>query len=103
MRKLRSVLLLAVLQMPLVVFAEQSTNDVVLVALSPMDNKAIVRLPSNNMQVLQPGDTIQGTRFKLIQVLTNKLLLNINDSKQIVWMHKAVNGYSAVEYPEMLN
>lgn len=85
-------------------WAQQSIESLVVVALSPLDKSAVVRLSNQGMQVLKPGDTIRGTELRLTQVLTDKLVLEdsagTTAASRVVWLHKAVNGFSAVEYPE---
>lgn len=87
------------------VFAQQGVDRIVVVALSPLDKSAVVRLPDQGMQVLKPGDRIRGTDLSLTQVLTDKLVLKERSDStgtgRVVWLHKAINGSSTVEYPEV--
>lgn len=87
------------------VFAEESLEGVALIALTPINNQAVVQFSDKKMQVLKVGDTINGTEAKMLQVLTNKIVLENNvssgvdrKSKEKVWLHKAVNGKSRVQY-----
>jgi hypothetical protein len=110
MRKISFWGLLVLLQMSAAVWAEQTIENVTVVALSPLDKSAVVRLSGQSMQVLKPGDTINGTEWSLTQILTNKLVFeerlsaaDLNGPSRVVWLHKAVNGISEVEYPAMPN
>jgi hypothetical protein len=105
MGKMNYWILFALLQMSTYVWAEQAIDNVIVVALSPLDKTAVVRLPNQVMQVLKTGDSIQGTELKLTRVLTNKLVFeqmpepsSSNRTGRIVWLHRAVNGISEVEY-----
>ncbi len=105
--KVFSRILVVLLLVSSAAWAEQSVESVVVVALSPLDKSAVVRLSNQGMQVLKPGDTIRGTELRLTQILTDKLVLKesagTTGSSRVVWLHKAVNGSSAVEYPEIPN
>jgi len=106
MRKLNYWVFLLLLHMPAAVWAQPEIEEVVVIALSPLDESAVVRLSNQGLQVIKPGDTVRGTDLSLIQVLTNKLVfeekpghVDSNTSGRVVWLHKAVNGISAIEYP----
>lgn len=107
MGKLNCLVLLVLSHMSVSAWAGQIIEDVVVVALSPLDKTAVVRLPNHSMQVLKPGDSIQGTELRLTKVLTNKLefegrpvLPSPNGTGRKIWVHKAVRGLSKVEYSD---
>lgn len=103
--KVHSRILAVLLMISTAAWAGQGVENIVIVALSPLDKSAVVRLPDQGMQVLKPGDAIRGTELSLTQVLTDKLVLeesaDVTGASRVIWLHKAVNGFSAVEYPEI--
>ncbi len=110
MRGISALLLLMLLQMPICAWAEQLIEDVVVVAISPLDKSAILRLPDRTMQVLKLGEEIPGTELQLTRILIDKLVFETrldsgysNGANQVVWLHKAVDGISNVEYPQAPN
>jgi hypothetical protein len=84
--------------------ASDFTNLSVL-ALGPVDGRAVVRSQSGAMRVLSLGDSIDGTQAKLVQVLVDRLVLEDTiKSKEgdtileVVWMYKAgTDGRSRVQ------
>jgi len=107
MRNIKCWVLIVLLQMSAAAWAGQTTENVIVVALSPLDKSAVVRSSGQGMQVLKLGDSIHGTELSLIQVLTNKLVFEermshagANGASRIVWLHKVVDDFAEVEYPE---
>jgi hypothetical protein len=105
--KIKLFIVLVLLQMSASVWGGWAIEDVVVVALSPLDKSAVVRLPNRSLQVLKQGDGIHGTDLILTLVLTNKLVLqgrpslsSSNGAGRIVWLHRAVGGISKVEYAD---
>lgn len=77
----------------------------IVVALAPMDGRAVIKLPDGEMQVVQPGDQLLGDAITVVQVLTDKLVVEerLKPSgtpalKRLAWVYQApVNGgYSRV-------
>ncbi len=108
-KRLSCWVLVVLVQLSRTLCAEQNIEDIVVVALSPLDRSTVVQFPDQSMQVLKPGDFIRGTELSLTQVLTDKLVLEqvqghsgSNGQSRIVWLHRLVNGTSEVEYPEIL-
>jgi hypothetical protein len=75
------------------------------VALAPMDGRAVIKLPGGEMQVVQPGDQLLGDVITVVQVLTDKLVVEerLNPSgtsalKRLAWVYQAPvsGGYSRV-------
>ncbi|MDH3599208.1 MAG: hypothetical protein OEU26_06160 [Candidatus Tectomicrobia bacterium] len=75
------------------------------VALAPVDGRAVIKLPDGEMQVVQPGDQLLGDAITVVQVLTDKLVVeeHLNPRgtpalKRLAWVYQApVNGgYSHV-------
>lgn len=71
-----------------------SLEDVTVMALGPVDGRAVVKTPDGKMQVLKLGDTVPGTQAVVTQVLTDKLVVEETlekggqTSKQTVWISK---------------
>jgi hypothetical protein len=75
------------------------------VALAPMDSRAVIKLPDGEIQVVQPGDQVLGDAITVVQVLTDKLVVEerLNPSatpalKRLAWVYQAPvsGGYSRV-------
>ena len=75
------------------------------VALAPMAGRAVIKLPDGEMQVVQPGDQLPGAAITVVQVLTDKLVVEerLNPSgtpalKRLAWIYQAPVGgrYSRV-------
>lgn len=70
-----------------------------LLALAPLDGRAVLLLPTKQMLVLKVGDTVPGTRAVLTQVLADKLVFEEAPQgaagKQLVWMHKSPANQAA--------
>jgi hypothetical protein len=75
------------------------------VALVPMASRAVIKLPDGEMQVVQPGDQLPGDAITVVQVLTDKLVVEerLNPSgtsalKRLAWVYQAPvgGGYSRV-------
>ena len=63
-------------------------------ALGPLDGRAVVKSADGKMQVLKIGDTIPGTQATVKQVLTDRLVVEETIDKdgrtvkQTVWIYK---------------
>jgi hypothetical protein len=75
------------------------------VALAPMAGRAVIKLPSGELQVVQPGDRLLGDAITVMQVLTDKLVVEerLNPGgtsalKRLAWVYQAPvsGGYSRV-------
>jgi hypothetical protein len=95
------VAVLAALARP--VFAAD-LDDYRVMALSPIDERAVVQSPDNRMTVVEPGDSIEGTRATVKQVLTDRLVLEEKVTREsgmedieTVWVYKAAGGESKVQ------
>lgn len=71
-----------------------SLEDVTVMALGPVDGRAVVKTSDGKMQVLKLGDTVPGTQAVVTQVLTDKLVVEEaqerggQTSKQTIWILK---------------
>lgn len=98
---LRTGLLVLCLSAPWAV--AEPLENLALLALSPVDGQAVLQLPNHKMQVLKVGESIDGTRITLRQVLNDKAIFqevvhqNQQDRIETVWLHKAQNGASRIE------
>ncbi|HEX5057348.1 MAG TPA: hypothetical protein VFX02_12735 [Gammaproteobacteria bacterium] len=78
-------------------------DGVAVMALSPADGSAVVKLESGRMQVVKAGAAIEGMGVTLVQVLPDKLVLeevseeNGNKTKTTVWLYKAQHGVSQLQ------
>lgn len=68
---------------------------VTVMALGPLDGRAVVKLPDGKMQVLGLGDTVPGTGAIVVQVLPDKLVVEETIQQpgeppvaQTVWIYK---------------
>lgn len=75
--------------------AAGNLEAVTVLALGPMDGRAVVKLPDGKMQVLTLGDTVSGTGAVVMQVLPDKLVVEETIEKageppikQTVWIFK---------------
>jgi hypothetical protein len=75
------------------------------VALAPMAGRAVIKLPDGEMQVVQPGDQLPGDAVTVVQVLTDKLVVEERlipgrtlAFKRLAWVYPAPvsGGYSRV-------
>ena len=71
-------------------------EQLTVMALGPLDGRAVVKLPNGKMKVLKIGETIPGTQATVQQVLSDKLVVEeiikkkgSPPVKQTVWIHKA--------------
>ncbi len=75
-------------------FASQAgLDDITVMALGPVDGRAVIKTADGKMQVLKVGDKVQGTKAIVKQVLTDRLVVtDLVDSKppieQDVWIYK---------------
>lgn len=79
--------------------------DVSVFALGPLDGRAVFRFPDGKMMVLKLGDPLDGTRARLVQVLSDRAVLeDIREApgqppvRELVWLYKAdAQGRSLVQ------
>lgn len=86
---------------------EGALEDVAVMALSPIDSQAVIKLPDAKMQVLKVGEKIQGINATLVQVLGDRLVFEKAPTKaggavEVVWLYRAEQGVSRVEYVKSL-
>jgi len=62
--------------------AETKLEDLSIMALGPLDGRAVVKTAEGKLQVLKLGDTLPGTQAKLIQVLADKLVVEDTVGKE---------------------
>jgi hypothetical protein len=91
--------LLALLMGALPAFADTRLEDLNVMALGPVDGRAVVKTADGKMQVLKIGDTLPGTKAVVTQVLTDKLVVEETIEKkdeppvkQTVWIYKAAKA-----------
>lgn len=75
--------------------AEGKLEDLAIMALGPLDGRAVVKTLDGKLHVLTVGATMPGTEAKLLQILPDKLVLEDMVGKegkpkikQTVWMNK---------------
>lgn len=62
-----------------------------IMAVGPLDGRAVIKTSDNKMHVLKPGDVIPGTKATVSQILTDKLVVDdvLEDGhSQTVWITK---------------
>lgn len=91
--------LLALLTGALPVWADTRLEDLSVMALGPVDGRAVVKTADGKMQVLKIGDSVPGTKAVVTQVLTDKLVVEETIEKkdeppvkQTVWIYKATKA-----------
>jgi hypothetical protein len=71
-------------------------EKIALLALSQYDGRAVLGFPDRQMAVLKVGDKVPHSAAVVMQVLSDKLILQEavagNGAKQVVWMHKGQGG-----------
>ncbi|MDX1430941.1 MAG: type II secretion system protein N [Gammaproteobacteria bacterium] len=74
-------------------------------ALGPLDGRAVVKSPGGKLEVLRLGDRLEGTQATLVQVLPDRAVLEdvlvVADRapvRELVWMYKAgADGRSVIQ------
>mgnify|MGYP001558690571 CR=1 FL=1 len=91
--------LLALLTGALPVWADTRLEDLNVMALGPVDGRAVVKTADGKMLVLKIGDSVPGTKAVVTQVLTDKLVVEETIEKkdeppvkQTVWIYKATKA-----------
>lgn len=79
-------------------------GNIVVMALSSYDQRAVVKSADGEMQAMKPGDIVPGTETVLVDVLNDRLVLEQTVTmssglkvKQTVWVYKARDGVSRVQ------
>jgi len=67
--------------------------DTLVMALSPQDNRAVIQNDAGKMQVLSPGDKVDGST--VLQILSDKLVLR-DAQGEMVWLFKSKNNQPSV-------
>lgn len=70
-------------------FSYAEIDEFRVVALSPQDNRAVIRLSDDRVSLVNVGDTLFDT--KVLQVLSDKLVLKDN-SGELIWVFKSENN-----------
>lgn len=90
-----SLLLALVLPWSFAMAGAISLESITVVALGPVDGRAVIRHADGQMQVVKLGDEIAGTQAVVHQVLTDKLVLEqtveglgASRTRQTVWIYK---------------
>lgn len=83
----------------------ESLEAYAVMVLSPADGRAVVKSADGKMQVVQAGDRLEGSKAVVVQVLADKLVLELalmSDEhpgrKDMIWLYKAVEGRSHVQH-----
>ena len=78
--------------------ADTKLEDFALMAMGPLDGRAVVKSADGRMHVLKVGDTLPGTQAKVLQVLADKLVVEDSVGKedqtkirQTVWLNKSAH------------
>lgn len=66
--------------------AEPTAEDVRLVALTPREERAVVRVGSEPLAAVGPGDVVPGTRAEVLAVLPDRLVLEEPERRREVWL-----------------
>lgn len=97
--RLSAMGLLALLMGVLPAFADTRLEDLNVIALGPVDGRAVVKTTDGKMLVLKIGDSVPGTKAVVTQVLTDKLVVEETIEKkdeppvkQTVWIYKATKA-----------
>ena len=83
---------------------ETAPGNIVVMALSAFDSRAVVKSAQGKLQMMKPGDVVQGTAATLLEVLDDRLVFEeiiMKPSglkvKKTTWVYKAMNGTSQVK------
>ena len=94
----RAVVLFTALLAPLFIAPLHASDldQVSVMALGPLDGRAVIRGADGKLTVLKLGDIISGTNARVIQVLPDRLVLEDRIAKadsepvlETVWLYKA--------------
>lgn len=97
MKRLLTFGCMAALLSSTALFAAEATTleSLTVMALGPVDGRAVVKTADGKMQVLKIGDTLPGTKAVVTQVLIDKLVVEDTIGKpgeapvkQTVWIYK---------------
>jgi len=77
----RAIGLLCLCAAPLA-YADSKLEDFSIMAVGPLDGRAVVKSPDGKLQVMKLGDTLPGTQAKLLQVLPDKLVVEDTVGKE---------------------
>lgn len=85
--------------------AANDVADISVFALGPLDGRAVFRFPDGTMAVLKLGDSLTGTRARLVQVLSDRAVLeDLREEpgqptvRELVWIYKAdAQGRSVIQ------
>ncbi len=79
-------------------------GNIVVMALSSFDQRAVVMSAEGEMQAMKPGDVVPGTEMVLVDVLNDRLVFEETVTrpsglkvKQTIWVYKARDGVSRVQ------
>ncbi len=79
-------------------------GNIVLLALSAYDARAVVKSAQGEMQAMKLGDTVLGTQATLVDILDDRLVFEEFVTKpsglktqQTVWVYKAKDGVSRIQ------
>ena len=77
---------------PVSTSATTELDKISLLAIGIADNRAVLLLPDKRMVMLKAGDSLPGMPVTVTKIMADKVALEETraDSKQVVWMHKAV-------------
>lgn len=79
---------------PLASTAEVPLESLSVVALAPVEERAVVKSAHGSLHVVQPGDLLPGTAARVLQVLPDKLVLEAQNASQpesgkhLVWLYQ---------------
>jgi len=71
--------------------AEAQLDSISIMALGPLEARAVIKTPDNKMHVLKLGSVIPGTQATVTQILGDKLVVDDvvdGGQKQTVWITK---------------
>src|SRR5688500_2952063 len=74
--------------------AEMSLENLSVLALAPLEERAVVKSPDGALHVIRHGDPLPGTSAKVLQVLPDKLVVEKRNGSKSgsgthqVWIYK---------------
>ena len=95
-RRALAALLVLVPVVPGGAAAAEGLPTIAVIALGPMDGRAVVQSVDGRMQVLKVGDALAGSNARLMQVLADRIVLEDvvdrdgrDPTRELVWVFKA--------------
>lgn len=83
--------------------SEHLLSRLAVIALAPLDGRAVVKWPGGRLEVVQQGEPIPGTTAIVVQVLPDRLVVSqttTSTGEVLAWMYQAspAGGFSRIVY-----